>query len=753
MFTDIVGYSKMAGKDESHALQLLDKHNKIITESIQKFNGSVVKFIGDAVFAQFEKPGEASQCAVNIQKKFIKRNKIHSKNDRIHIRIGLHMGALVVKEDDLFGNTVNLGSRIESVAPIDGILISSPIHDAIKDDSSFYAKEVGSVKLKNIKDPCQLHKLYLDQLAFTGQSDEDLQKESLERGLQIVDIDTYNPQEVYSIGVMYFKNLGESEDEILCRGIVQEIVKDMSTINALRIPSATEIDQYLDTDLPISEVARRMQSENMLIGSILKQEETFTLNVEMQDMKSGTSYFEETYAFKGSEISTVKGKLLLNILSQFDLDLPDHVTKYFQEEPTSNPKAMEHYIRGRHLMDIPKSSNHLREAREHFNSATLLDPAFLYAHTNKGWISFMEGKYDEAEEEFYSALDLAGQDNLDTSDAYVYGYMGTLYNKLGKYNKSIRYLEQALEIYLKYNAKRSIAYILHNLGHTFNNQGKVKEGMDCFNRSLDIKKEFEDEEQLASSYNQIASTYNSMGDYSMAIENAIQSLRYYKISDNRLFGAYTMMALSFSYAHLGMFSECEKHLNSAQGIFKEFNNLFFLGKVNVLYGMKYFNEGNFNKAISCYEDGIDKIQLDEAREFVIIHSIELIHVLIYVKKHDMALKYVDRCRALIQKTSDLDNEYKILIESMEFYVNTLQKNGNMEKLEQYYVNMKKTPDVYYLIWYYLSRSFSDMDKVHEAEECMLYAKKLLIKEGNKISNPSHRKSFINNLILHRALVN
>ena len=71
MFTDIVGYSKMVGNNEHHALQLLDKHNKIITKTIQKFNGSVVKFIGDAVFAQFENPGEASQCAVNIQQKLM----------------------------------------------------------------------------------------------------------------------------------------------------------------------------------------------------------------------------------------------------------------------------------------------------------------------------------------------------------------------------------------------------------------------------------------------------------------------------------------------------------------------------------------------------------------------------------------------------------------------------------------------------------------------------------------------------------
>ena len=179
MFTDIVGYSKMVGKDENHALQLLDKHNKMITGSIQKFNGSVVKFIGDAVFAQFEKPGEASHCAVNIQQKFIQRNKMHSKNDRIHIRIGLHMGDLVVKGDDLFGNTVNLGSRIESVAPVDGILISSPLYDSIQEDPSFFTKELGFTKLKNIKDPCQLFKLYLNQLNYTAQSDEELQKETL----------------------------------------------------------------------------------------------------------------------------------------------------------------------------------------------------------------------------------------------------------------------------------------------------------------------------------------------------------------------------------------------------------------------------------------------------------------------------------------------------------------------------------------------------------------------------------------------
>ena len=71
MFTDIVGYSKMVGRDESHALKLLDEHNTLISKSIEGHNGHIIKFIGDAVFAQFEKPGEASQCAVNIQQKLM----------------------------------------------------------------------------------------------------------------------------------------------------------------------------------------------------------------------------------------------------------------------------------------------------------------------------------------------------------------------------------------------------------------------------------------------------------------------------------------------------------------------------------------------------------------------------------------------------------------------------------------------------------------------------------------------------------
>ena len=264
MFTDIVGYSRMVARDESHALKLLDEHNTLISKSIEGNNGHIIKLIGDSVFAEFPKSGDAANCAIDIQINLIKRNKINSKNERIHIRIGLHMGDVVVKGDDLFGNTVNLGSRIEGVAPADGILISNPVFNAINRDTSFSIKELGFVKLKNMKEPCQLFKLYLNPLDYTAQSNDDLERETQERGIHLVDMETYNPLDVYAIGVLYFKNLGDVKDEFVCRGITQDIVNDLTKINTFRIPSAIEIDQYKDTELPLSEVARRMQVEYML---------------------------------------------------------------------------------------------------------------------------------------------------------------------------------------------------------------------------------------------------------------------------------------------------------------------------------------------------------------------------------------------------------------------------------------------------------------------------------------------------------
>ena len=145
MFTDIVGYSAMINKDQNHALNLLETHDKIIEPIISNYNGNIIKKIGDAIFAEFPDPLGCINTAIDVQSELSSRNTISEANDKIIIRIGLHMGEGIRKEDDLFGHDVNLCSRIESIAPRGGIAVSSELVNAIDKSEKILKREMGHV--------------------------------------------------------------------------------------------------------------------------------------------------------------------------------------------------------------------------------------------------------------------------------------------------------------------------------------------------------------------------------------------------------------------------------------------------------------------------------------------------------------------------------------------------------------------------------------------------------------------------------
>ncbi|SVD49724.1 uncharacterized protein METZ01_LOCUS402578, partial [marine metagenome] len=213
MFTDIVGYSAMINKDQTHALNLLVTHDKIIEPIIANYKGKIIKKIGDAIFAEFPDPLGSINTAIDVQSELLSRNTISEANDKIIIRIGLHMGQVIRKDDDLFGHDVNLCSRIESIAPRGGIAASRELINTIDENEKIMKREMGYVKLKNIIHPHQIYKVYVNSDDFDSDSDKKLQQNLLESGINIVDIDTFSIEETFSLGVLYINNLGDENDD------------------------------------------------------------------------------------------------------------------------------------------------------------------------------------------------------------------------------------------------------------------------------------------------------------------------------------------------------------------------------------------------------------------------------------------------------------------------------------------------------------------------------------------------------------
>jgi class 3 adenylate cyclase len=143
MFTDIVGYTAMMGKDSDKALELVRISKKIQKQLVEKHNGKWLKEMGDGAMAQFSTASDAVYCSIEIQE--IARGKLDAK-----LRIGIHLGDVTVEEDDVHGDGVNVASRLESIADSGGIYISDAIQNAIRGQTDIQVKYLGEIKLKNV---------------------------------------------------------------------------------------------------------------------------------------------------------------------------------------------------------------------------------------------------------------------------------------------------------------------------------------------------------------------------------------------------------------------------------------------------------------------------------------------------------------------------------------------------------------------------------------------------------------------------
>jgi len=152
LFSDIMNYSLLMGKDEKKALNILDENRKIHQSSIANYNGIFLKEIGDGVLANFNSVSDAVQCGIAIQKR-IKKFKNYQ------LRIGIHLGEISIVNNDVFGDGVNIASRIQSTAVPGTVSMSESVYDNIKNKIEEEVEFAGEKDLKNIKEPVKIYQI------------------------------------------------------------------------------------------------------------------------------------------------------------------------------------------------------------------------------------------------------------------------------------------------------------------------------------------------------------------------------------------------------------------------------------------------------------------------------------------------------------------------------------------------------------------------------------------------------------------
>ena len=173
LFTDIVGYSKLTGKDQSLALELLNEHDEIIEPIINRNNGKIIKRIGDAIVAIFDDSKGIIQTSVEIQQSLKNRNNRNQKSRKINIRVGLHYGNIKINDEEIYGLGYDLASEIEPIAEFGGIALSKDLYSQVSINEElmirglnniFFVRPIAKFKFKSNKTPILVYKLYLNIL-------------------------------------------------------------------------------------------------------------------------------------------------------------------------------------------------------------------------------------------------------------------------------------------------------------------------------------------------------------------------------------------------------------------------------------------------------------------------------------------------------------------------------------------------------------------------------------------------------------
>ena len=144
LFTDIVGYSKLTGNDQSLALELLNEHDKILEPIISKYKGQIVKRIGDAIVAIFDETNNMVQTSVEIQQSLKNRNNRNIQSRRLILRIGLHYGQVIIKDNEIYGAGYDLASEIEPICEYGSIAISDVVYKNIHQNNELIIKRINN---------------------------------------------------------------------------------------------------------------------------------------------------------------------------------------------------------------------------------------------------------------------------------------------------------------------------------------------------------------------------------------------------------------------------------------------------------------------------------------------------------------------------------------------------------------------------------------------------------------------------------
>ena len=305
---DVAGYSRLMGEDEEGTLARLNAHrDEFLDPKIAEHRGRIVKRSGDGILIEFASAVDATRCAVEIQRGMGERNGAVLPDKRIELRIGIHVGDIIIAEDDIFGDGVNIAARLEGIAAPGGLSISEDTWRQVRGKVAADFVDVGEKHLKNIARPVRVFQLALAPTTLAA-------AEAPPPPLTLPD----KP----SIAVLPFQNMsGDAEQDFFTDGMVEDIISGLSRIKWLFVIARNSSFIYKGRAVDVKQVGRELGVRYVLEGSVRKAAGSVRVTAQLIDAAGGTHVWAERYDRKSDDIFALQDELTLAVVGAIEPSL------------------------------------------------------------------------------------------------------------------------------------------------------------------------------------------------------------------------------------------------------------------------------------------------------------------------------------------------------------------------------------------------------------------------------------------------
>ena len=358
---DVVGYSRMMGADEAGTLAALRSRWKdVLTPSVARHRGRVVKVMGDGVLVEFGSAVDAVECAVALQAGFASVNEGVAEDRRIVLRIGINLGDVIVEGSDLYGDGVNIAARLEGLAEPGGVCIAAAVHDHVRGKLAVGFDAMGPQVLKNIAGPVQVFRVRVN-----------------------ITPEPLALPEKPSIAVLPFTSMTtDPEHEHFVDGLTEDLITDLSRNAGLFVIARNSTFAYKGRSVDVRQVARELGVRYLLEGSARRAGGRVRINVQLIDAIGGGHLWAERFDREMQDIFDLQDAVTARIVTELVGRLVVSPTR----KRTSSIEAYDLCVRGRALItNGGGKSAVLHEAVVTMERALALDPAYAEPHR---WIAF-----------------------------------------------------------------------------------------------------------------------------------------------------------------------------------------------------------------------------------------------------------------------------------------------------------------------------------------------------------------------------